>query len=103
MIRGLINYDEDFEGCIQKRDEIAEVVYKMFPDAHKVERVFKHGLDPSGNSIVNSITLELKSGDEASFDCSNWEENFKIQNNFYSGLSVLINSEETVNWSSNHK
>jgi hypothetical protein len=103
MIRGLIDYDEDFEGCVQKRDEIAEVVSKMFSDAKKVETVFKHGLDPSGNSIVNSITLEFDSGDEANFDCSNWEENFKIKNNFYNGLSVVINSEEIVNWSSNYK
>ena len=102
-IRGLIKYAEDHEGCIQKRDEIEEVVSKMFPDAQKTEEVVEHSLDPSGDSIVNSIFLEFNSGGEASFDCSKWEENFRVKNNFYNGLSVSIISEEIVIWGQNRK
>ena len=102
-IRGFINYDSNYEGCIQKRNEIEEDVYKIFLVTQRIEDIDDHPFDPSGKSIVNKIRLELNSGGEAHFDCVKWEENFKVKNNFYDSLSVNIISKEIVVWGSNQK
>ena len=100
-VRGMIKYNEDFDSCIVKKDEITEVLSKMFSSAQKIENFFAHPLDSSGNSNVDSIEFQLNSGDEARLDCNDWEENFRIKNNFFEGLSVGIYSEEIVNWYAN--
>ena len=97
-IRGEINYIEDFNSCIQKRVEIADNLSGMFPNAKKDEWVKKHSLDPSGNSIVDAIDFLFNSGEGVSLHCNNWEETFRIKNNYSEGLSVSIDSEEIFEW-----
>ena len=97
-IYGAIPYIEDIDGCIQKRDEIVEVVSNMFPDAQKTESVRKHPLDPSGRSFTHSVYFILGSGATVDAYCSNWEENFRVQNNYSEGLNFGIKSQEIHNW-----
>ena len=98
FIRGKIDYVEDFDSCIAKRNEIEEVLSKMFPNTEKTELVQAHSLDPSGNSIINNISFFFKTGDKVRLVCSNWEETFRIQNNFTEGLSIAIQPKKITEW-----
>ena len=98
FIRGMIDYIEDFDSCIQKRDEIVEILSGVLPNAQKTENVFEHSSDPSGNSIVDAVYFAYDSGGGATVHCINFEENFRINNNQNEGLDVAIRSEEIISW-----
>ena len=98
FVRGLIDFIEDFDGCIRKRDEIAKVISEMFPDAQIVEDFGPHPLDSSGDSIIDSIVFKIDSGTEIESQCNNWEETFRVKNNYSEGLSVVLYSEEVLSW-----
>ena len=101
-IRGLITYNEDFDSCIQKRDEIIEELSKLFPNADKLESFIEHAADPSGNSIVDSVYFENDSGLETEAACYNFDENFRSKKNWAEGLQVSIDSREIVSWLSDY-
>jgi len=101
-IRGLIFYKEDFDSCIQKRDEIVEDLSKAFPDAQKTEDLVSHGADPSGNSIVDAVYFNFDSGAISEVSCSDFEESFRMKINWSEGLSVTIDSEEIISWLRDH-
>jgi hypothetical protein len=98
FIRGMIDYIEDFDSCIQKRDEIVEVLSRTFPDAQKYENSYPHRGDPSGKSIKDDVFFKINSGDEIEVSCDNFEETFRIKKNFTEGLNVVIVSEEILKW-----
>jgi len=102
-IRGFTRYVEDFESCMQKRDEIVEILSKMFPNRQKTKVFFEHGLDPSGNSIVDEISFNFDLGGEIEAECIDFEETFRIKNNYSEGFGVGIKSGEVKSWMSNHK
>ena len=97
-IRGRINYIEDFDGCLQKRNEISEVLSKMFLNAIKDEEISTYTPDPSGDSIFDSVFFEFDSGDQIDAYCTNLEETFRIKKKWGEGLSVFITSFEVGNW-----
>ena len=98
LIRGHINYNEDFDSCLQKRDEIDEVLSSMFPNTQKIENVYKSAADPSGKSIVDTIDYLFKSGEEVSNFCVNYDETFRIKKNWNEGLNVTIETAEVKFW-----
>ena len=61
----------------------------MFSSAKKRERSFIHSLDPSGKSVVNRILIRSNSG-RIELSCTEWEENFRIKNNYEDGLDVNL-------------
>ena len=97
-IYGMMNYIENFQGCIQKRNEIVEELSKMFPNIQKTEDIFEHSVDPSGNSIVDIVYFEFDSGDRVEVSCDNFEETFRIKNNWSEGLNLSISSKEIISW-----
>ena len=97
-VRGLIDYIEDFDNCIVKRDEIAEILSGMFPNTPKEEIDYIHSADPSGKSIKDDVYFEFNSGDEISVSCDNFEETFRIEKNYIEGLNVSIDSGEIIEW-----
>ena len=101
-VRGMIDYIEDFDGCIQKRDEIVENLSKVFPNTHIKTENFVHPSDPSGDSIMDSVYFEFDSGALSKVSCINFEETFRIKNNQSEGLDVSIYSAETHNWLGNY-
>ena len=103
-IRGMITYNEDFDGCIVKRNEIAEVLSKMFPNAQKIEEFYEFPSDPSGNSTVDAVTFKFSSGaEEIDAYCENLEENFRIKKRWSESLNVSISSAETTSWMRDYK
>ena len=97
-IRGLINYIEDFDSCLAKKDEIVSELSKMSPNADKWGGVFEHAADPSGNSIVDAVYFEFGSGAETEVSCYNFEETFRSKINWAEGLEISIDSEEIAIW-----
>ena len=102
-IRGRIDYIEDFYGCIRERDEIAEVLSIMFSDVQKRELSKKAAADPSGNSVVDFVYFNLDSGEQIAVYCLDYEENYRIKNNFSEGLHMTIHTAENKSWLQNTK
>ena len=98
LIRGMKNYIKDFDTCIQKRDEIAEELSNMFPNAQKIEQNSSHPFDPSGDSITNNIYFIFDSGAEVQMTCIDFEETLRLKNNWSEGLDIVIQSEEVTRW-----
>ena len=98
FVRGLIDYIEDFDSCIQKRNEIAEVLSEMFPNAQKTERITKHSADPSGRSIIDVVLFDLDSGARIATNCQDFEETFRIEKKWSDTLNIAIQTEEVVSW-----
>jgi len=97
-LRGLIDFTEDFDSCIVKRDEVVEVLSNMFPDVQKTEWNVEHLFDPSGDSIIDGFFFEFNSGAIAKVFCIDWEKNFRIKNNVNDVLTVELGSKETKSW-----
>jgi len=94
-IRGLIDFNENFDGCIKKRNEIAEDLSKMFPDAKKTKNNF---VDSYDNTIIDGIYFEFDSGTQSQVVCLDYEESIRIKNNWMDNLSISIKSAEIVDW-----
>ena len=102
-IHGVIDYNEDFDGCIAKRNEIVKVLSSMFLNAQKTEGDYAHSADPSGSSIVDGVWYTLDSGADVSAYCTNHEETFRFKMDWDEGLSIGISSAEVSTWLSDLK
>ena len=94
-IRGLIDYTGNFDGCVEKRDEIAKDISKVFPNARKTEDFFEHSVD---GTIVDAVYFEFDSGGRSEVSCMDYEETYRIEMNWIDNLSVSIDPEEIVSW-----
>ena len=97
-VRGMKNYINDSDGCIQKRNEIAEEVSKMFPNTQRYDNSYPHDVDPSGKSIRDDINFIFKSNDLINVICVDFEESLRIKMNWSEGLDIVIRSEEINKW-----
>ena len=100
-IYGMMHFTEDFDGCKVKRDEIVEKLSMMFPNSQKRKISFSAQSDTSGNSIVDAVYFHVDSRDDIEVSCTNYEETFRIENNWSEGLAVSISYAEIVSWLEN--
>ena len=97
-IRGGITFIEDMKGCISKLNNIVEEISSMFQNAEKTQDTIKHGIDPTGRSIIEDVTFYFDSGDLISVQCTNFEESLRIKNNWREGLSVSVRTLQIYEW-----
>ena len=97
-IFGSISYIENFDNCIVKRNEIAEVLSEMFPNAQKTERITKHSADPSGRSIIDVVLFYIDSGALVGTNCQDFEETFRVEKNWSDTLNIAIQTNEVRSW-----
>ena len=102
LVRGMKNYIEDFDSCIQKKDEVAEELSNKFPNAQIIEQNFAHPIDPSGDSITNNTYFVFDSGAEVHAKCVDFEETLRLKNHWSEGLDIVIQSEEVTRWMSDY-
>ena len=102
FIRGMLDYVEDIDGCLNKQKEIAKEIAKILPKFDRRESNFKSQRDPSRQSIFNQVIFELKTGDNIVISCSDWEESLRKKNNWTEGLSVAIQKKEVKDWFTNY-
>ncbi|MDP7196648.1 MAG: hypothetical protein QF864_10725 [SAR202 cluster bacterium] len=103
LIRGILNYIEDIDGCLNKQKEITKEIAEILPKFDKREINSKHSIDPSGRSTNNHVIFEFKTGDDVSISCINFEESLRKKNNWIEGLSVVITKKEVADWLKNKK
>ena len=102
FIRGMLDYIEDIDGCLNKQKEIAKEIAEMLPKFDRRESNFKHSIDPSGRSTANQVIFEFKTGDSVVIACFNFEESLRKKNNWTEGLSVAIEKKEVKDWFQNY-
>jgi hypothetical protein len=100
-IRGMIIYNEDFDNCIQKRDEIVEELSMMLPNSYKSEYHLVHPIDPSGNSFQEHVSFDFDSGEIVDVNCNNFVETFRIKHDRYEGLNIQLYNKEITSWMRN--
>tara|TARA_B100000700_G_scaffold328847_1_gene448103 strand:+ start:1423 stop:2064 length:642 start_codon:yes stop_codon:yes gene_type:complete len=101
-VRGQISFIEDFNGCLKKKNEVKNEVISMFPGTIKSEDTFSHALDPTGRSVVKSTEFRFDSGDLILLQCNDWEESFRLDNNYSEGFKFVILKKEVDEWISNY-
>ena len=100
LIRGIKQYEgNNIDQCYKKMNIIEEGMNnEILSNAERFENSFNHRIDPSGKSLVKEITYIFDSGDRILFNCIDFEENLRIQNNWTEGLSVSIVTSEIYEW-----
>jgi len=91
-IRGHKDYIEEFDACIKQRDKIAKIITGMFPDL-KTDK----SLEENNQGINDYFSLgDLK----ATIDiyCQDFDEIYRLKNNFTEGLVFAIHNEEFRKW-----
>jgi len=97
-VRGIIEFINDNNSCMNQRDEIVEIVSEIFPNAQKNVSSFKYKADFSGNSIMNAVYFYFDSKDLIEVSCTDMDETFRIKKNFTEGLSVVVRPNEIRSW-----
>ena len=98
FIRGIINYVEDIDGCLNKQKKIEKEIVKILPKFYRRESNFKSQRDPSGRSTFNQVIFDFKTGDNIVISCSNWEESLRKKYNWSEGRSIAIQTKEYTDW-----
>ena len=96
-IRGYRYYIEDFDACIKKRNQIAEILTNFFPDA-KTGSLITEG--------KNKITDNFSIGNSERIidvNCIDLEETYRLKNNFSEGLEFIIRNKEFSDWALDYK
>ena len=97
-IRGTIDYIDDFDGCLQKRNEIVEIFSSKFPNAKKEEFIANYTSDPSGKSIIDVIEFTFATGAEIGVQCFKMDKNFRVKTGWKDSLDIAIDSKVTAKW-----
>ena len=98
LIRGMIRYDSDLDGCLEKKSHITKDIENLFNDFKKSDYKVKSRLDSTGRSYTLRTVFSSKNVDYIITQCSYWEETFRKKNNLGGGISVIIQTKETYNW-----
>ena len=100
-IAGLIMYDNKLEQCLAKQEEIEKEFSSMFTNTKINSYTLKFDWDPTSNSTSQNIEFVFSSGNFIEINCTKYEKNLKIKNNWSDGLQVTINKKEIKDWFSN--
>ena len=96
-IRGYRYYIEDFDACIKKRNQIAEILTNFFPDAKNGSLITEDKNKITDNfSIGNSERI-------IDVNCIDLEETYRLKNNFREGLEFVIRNKEYSDWALDYK
>ena len=91
-IRGYRYYIEDFDACIKKRNQIAEILTNFFPDAKNGSLITEGKNKITDNFSIGNLERIID------VNCINLEEAYRLKNNFLEGLSFVIRNKEFSDW-----
>ena len=98
-IRGYRYYIEDFDACIKKRNQIAEILTNFFPDAETGSLI-----DDDKESITDTFSIGYIAKNRIiDVICKDLEETYRLNNNFKEGLSFVIRNKEFSDWALDYK
>ena len=96
-IRGYRYYIEDFDACIKKRNQIAQILTDFFPDAKTGSLITEDKNKITDNfSIGNSERI-------IDVNCIDLEEAYRLKHNFREGLEFVIRNKEFSDWVLDYK
>ena len=94
-------YDNKLEQCLAKQEKIEKEFSSMFTNTKINSYTLKFDWDPTGNSTSQNVEFVFSSGNFIEINCTKYEKNLKIKNNWSDGLQVTINKKEIRDWFSN--
>ena len=96
-IRGYRYYIEDFDACIKKRNQIAQILTDFFPGAKTGSLITEDKNKITDNfSIGNSERI-------IDVNCIDLEEAYRLKHNFREGLEFVIRNKEFSDWVLDYK
>ncbi len=101
MIRGMITFDV-LSDCLDLQKEIEMEFEDLFNNYEKTDYIYSPKLDPSGKSKKHDVYFDFPNGDNVTLQCSDWSEKIKQENNWVSGISVALLTNEFNDWISDH-
>ena len=98
-IRGYRYYIEDFDACIKRRNQIAEILTDFFPDAETGSLI-----DEGKEGITDTFSIGYIAKNRIiDVNCTDLEETYRLNNNFKEGLSFVIRNKEFSDWVLDYK
>ena len=98
-IRGYRYFIEDFDSCIKKRNQIAEILTNFFPDAETGSLI-----DEDNEGITDTFSIGYIAKNRIiDVICKDLEETYRLNNNFKEGLSFVIRNKEFSDWVIDYK
>ena len=96
-IRGYRYYIEDFDACIKKRNQIAEILTNFFPDAKTGSLITEDKNKITDNFSIGNLERIID------VNCIDLEETYRLKNNFSEGLEFIIRNKEFSDWALDYK
>ena len=96
-IRGYRYYIEDFDACIKKRNQIAEILTDFFPDAKTGSLITEDKNKITDNFSIGNLERIID------VNCIDLEETYRLKNNFREGLEFVIRNKEFSDWALDYK
>ena len=96
-IRGYRYYIEDFDACIKKRNQIAEILTNFFPDAKTGSLITEDKNKIMDNFSIGNLERIID------VNCIDLEETYRLKNNFKEVLEFVIRNKEFSDWALDYK
>jgi len=98
-LRGFRYYIEDFDACVKRRKQIAEILTDFFPDAETGS-----GVDEDNEGITDTFSIGYIAKNRIiDVFCSDLEETYRLKNNLTEGLTFVVRNKEFSDWLGDYK
>ena len=95
---GALEFPNDIDGCLKKKDEIVSEVKELFSDVSKNKSYTRESdEDTTGESKFHSTDFNFYTGENVRIMCLDFGNKFQ-QKGYIDNLRVFINSSEYRNW-----
>ena len=98
MLRGIMRFNNDLEKCLKQKTDIVKDLKNIFVYAQSFDNKFASNLDSTGRSFYYNTSFILDDKSRVVVQCSDWEESLRKENNWMSGLSVVLQNKEFIDW-----
>ena len=92
-VKGYLNFRNDLEGCLDKKNEIDSELSNIFNEAERTSGKIKHAYDKSGNSTQESVWYTFDTG-FIEVTCHDWSKKITDEQGWEDTLQVNIDSKE---------
>lgn len=102
MLRGIMRFNNNLEKCLKQKTDVIKDLENIFVNAKTKDNKFASDLDPTGRSFYYNTYFSLDDKSRVTIQCSNWEKSIRKKNNWMSGLSVVLQNKEFIDWISSN-
>ena len=79
-VAGIIEFDNNIDKCLKKKNQIKKDLIKIFSSASSKEKKLIHPYDKSGKSILYKTIFYLNEGSSIEIECFDWIKGVYSQN-----------------------